>query len=211
MFSPIPLPLGVFFFFIPYLKKLSCLFSLHSFFNFSMSCFCFISYSHLFSLSPHTVFTSSSLASLIFPCCHKKAAVVGEVFATSSSSHFSSAFLWKPPSVFAHKYTHPPASISSFIPSFYSLPVCSRHKCICSIPPANRLAGCYQWKVDSDNGFHHIFSLQQIKMGQVICHTNTRTHTFCTTNSIKKLITCIYLWNKHWNGQLFLALCAMVI
>lgn len=50
------------------------------------------------------------------------------------------------------------------------------HKCICSIPPANRLASCYQRQGDGDNGFHHIFSLLQIKMGQVAHHTHTNTH-----------------------------------
>lgn len=55
------------------------------------------------------------------------------------------------------------------------VPVCPWHKCICSIPPANRLAGCYQRQGDGDNGFHHIFPLPQIKMGQVTRHTDKNT------------------------------------
>lgn len=57
------------------------------------------------------------------------------------------------------------------------------HKCICSIPPANRLVGCYQRQEEGDNGFHHIFSLPQIKMGQVIRHTQTHTPAFTVTNT----------------------------
>lgn len=57
----------------------------------------------------------------------------------------------------------------------HPVPVCPWHKCICSIPPANRLAGCYQRQGDGDNGFHHIFPLPQIKMGQVTRHTDKNT------------------------------------
>lgn len=70
-----------------------------------------------------------------------------------------------------HTHTHTPH------PSLLTpLPDRPWHKCICSIPPANRLASCYQRQGDGDNGFHHIFSLLQIKMGQVAHHTHTNTH-----------------------------------
>lgn len=98
------------------------------------------------------------------------AAHVRELFPTSSSSHFSSELLH------ADKHglqspltpsTPHPLSQHPTTPSFSPVPVCPWHKCICSIPPANRLAGCYQRQGDGDNGFHHIFPLPQIKMGWV--------------------------------------------
>lgn len=86
------------------------------------------------------------------------------------------------PSLRAHKHRpqSPPLPLptTTFRPPPSSpVPVCPWHKCICSIPPANRLVGCYQRQGDGDNGFHHIFSLPQIKMGQVTQRTHARTHT----------------------------------
>lgn len=66
----------------------------------------------------------------------------------------------------------------------FNLAMCPWHKCICSIPPANRLVGCYQRQEDGDNGFHHIFSLPQIKMGQVTRHTQTHTHSRSLTHTV---------------------------
>lgn len=104
---------------------------------------------------------------------------VREVFPTSLSSHFSSAPLQHP------MHTHASASIYLCTPPTPppALSVRPWHKCICSIPPANRLVGCYQRQEEGDNGFHHIFSLPQIKMGQVIRHTQTHTPAFTVTNT----------------------------
>lgn len=89
------------------------------------------------------------------------ATAVREVFPTSLSSHFSSAPLQHP--------MHTDASASIYLcsppPTSTPPPIRPWHKCICSIPPANRLVGCYQRQEEGDNGFHHIFSLPQIKMG----------------------------------------------
>lgn len=81
-----------------------------------------------------------------------------------------------PQCMHTHAHTHTSFHVPIHPLSLSSLPVPLWHKCICSIPLANRLAGCYQRQGDGDNGFHHIFSLPQIKMGQVIRRTNT--HTF---------------------------------
>lgn len=84
----------------------------------------------------------------------------------------------QPPHPLIFHYTLlPPINTHTPHPSLLTpLPDRPWHKCICSIPPANRLASCYQRQGDGDNGFHHIFSLLQIKMGQVAHHTHTNTH-----------------------------------
>lgn len=86
------------------------------------------------------------------------------------------------PSPTSHAHTRICFNLSMHPPPL-ALSVRPWHKCICSIPPANRLVGCYQRQEEGDNGFHHIFSLPQIKMGQVIQHTQTHTPAFTLTNT----------------------------
>lgn len=83
--------------------------------------------------------------------------------------------------------SHPP------VPSLHP-PVRPWHKCICSIPPANRLVGCYQRQEEGDNGFHHIFSLPQIKMGQVTQHTQTHTPEFTVTHTHTHTHRSLYMY-----------------
>lgn len=148
---------------------------------------CLCHYTNLFPPSLHIVFTSRSFSFLISPpsllswgghCCQ------GSFPNLLILSFFISSPLI--PTTYVHIHTHqfpshhpsPPSALSSLS----SLSFHPWHKCICSIPPANRLAGCYQRQGDSDNGFHHIFSLPQIKMGQVI-RPHKHTQSCLLTNT----------------------------
>ncbi len=171
------------------------------FFHLSLSLPQFVSFIHPRWLYLSLIFFShlSFLSS-----CYREGTAVREVFPTSSSSHFSSAHLTPCPYTHTHTHMHTQAPISSFIASLSSLSVRLQHKCICSIPPANRLAGCYQRQRDGDNGFHYIFSLPQIKMGQVTHsthHSNTQTHTLwqSLTNTYTHLKDYMSTHMHGWN------------
>lgn len=140
-------------FFFP-LSPFANFFFIQSFpFSFPLICLCH--YLSLFPPSPCVVFTSTSFS---FPISPFFSVVLGR-------PPLSGKFSQPPHPLIFHQCPSKPHCYPPPLFSPFSLPAHPWRKCICSIPPANRLAGCYQRQEDSDNGFHHIFSLPQIKMG----------------------------------------------